>query len=261
MAATIRSKPRGSQPITRHPLFPAIVALWFGVLFGMGAIAIRPSTLESLASALHLDRLIPAAAPPLGSTAQLAFALSFTVTGVVTGFVLARRLGRDPAPSVQRSSSIPAPEWPGVALADAGAEPFGPVAFVEPATSFGKARPEDTADESSDGPLAALDIASLDVTGSSAREASLENAPPAPLQTAAQRIASADIQTLSHVELIERLAIAIDRRRQRIAVEAESVVSFPTKAVRRTTGEAPDVQQTEAALREALDTLQRMSRG
>ena len=261
MAATIRSKPRGNQPITRHPLFPAIVALWFGVLFGMGAIAIRPSTLESLASALHLDRLIPAAAAPLGSTAQLAFALSFTVTGAVIGFVLARRLGRDPAPSMQRSSSIPAPEWPGMALADAGAEPFGPVAFVEPPVAFEKARPDDTRNESPDGPLVALDIASLDVTGTNAQEAGLEIVQSAPPQTAAQRIASADIHTLSHVELIERLAIAIDRRRQCIATEAESVISFPTKDARRPAAEMPDVHQTEAALREALDTLQRMSRG
>src|SRR5690348_7996627 len=44
-----RTKARGKLPISRHPLFPATVALWFGALFGLGSLAIRPSALDSLA--------------------------------------------------------------------------------------------------------------------------------------------------------------------------------------------------------------------
>ena len=43
-----KRKQAPAKPITTHQLFPAVVALWFGALFGLGSLAVRPSLLESL---------------------------------------------------------------------------------------------------------------------------------------------------------------------------------------------------------------------
>ena len=65
-----RKSAKGKAPISRHPLFPAVVALWFGALFGLGSMAIRPGLIEDMVLAAGIDTLVPAAAPPLGMTAR-----------------------------------------------------------------------------------------------------------------------------------------------------------------------------------------------
>ncbi|MCJ2180664.1 hypothetical protein [Novosphingobium album (ex Hu et al. 2023)] len=87
-----RSKPGGNQPISRHPLFPVIVALWFGALCGAGSIAIPPALIERLVTALGIDHVLPMTAPPLGTTARILMALAMTGLGAVAGIVVARRL-------------------------------------------------------------------------------------------------------------------------------------------------------------------------
>jgi len=90
------------QPITRHALFPATVALWFGALFGLGSLAIRPSLLEQVVVAGGIDLIVPAAAPPLGMTARILLALAMGVTGSMLGLVLGARIARPKAELVQR---------------------------------------------------------------------------------------------------------------------------------------------------------------
>ncbi|WP_260928711.1 hypothetical protein [Novosphingobium sp. 9] len=85
------SQPNG-QPITRHPLFPAIVALWCAAAFGMGSLVLPVTMVEHAVSATHLDTVIPKAAPPLGATARILVALGLTCLGGLIGFVLARRI-------------------------------------------------------------------------------------------------------------------------------------------------------------------------
>lgn len=85
---------RNSQPIVRHPLFPAIVALWFAALFGLGSMAVRASLLESLVISSHLDLIVPQAAPPLGVTARVLVAAVMAIVGGLIGLFLARRLAR-----------------------------------------------------------------------------------------------------------------------------------------------------------------------
>ncbi|GGC29602.1 hypothetical protein GCM10011371_16400 [Novosphingobium marinum] len=97
MAEKNRKTSGGKQPITRHPLFPATVALWFGALFGLGSLAIRTSLLESVVIATGIDSIFAAAAPPLGSTARILLALAATGLGGIIGASIARRLAR-PAP-------------------------------------------------------------------------------------------------------------------------------------------------------------------
>jgi hypothetical protein len=89
-----KRKPARGKPITSHQLFPAVVALWFGALFGLGSLAVRPSLLERLVLASQIDLVVPAAAPPLGVTARVMVALSLTALGAIMGFVIARRIAR-----------------------------------------------------------------------------------------------------------------------------------------------------------------------
>lgn len=89
-----------SKPITSHQLFPAVVALWFGALFGLGSLAVRPSLLESVVMASRIDLVIPAAAPPLGVTARILLALGLAAVGSAIGLIIARRLAR-PRPEMR----------------------------------------------------------------------------------------------------------------------------------------------------------------
>ncbi len=83
-----------ARPITSHQLFPAVLALWFGALFGLGSLAIRPSLIEQAVIASKIDLVIPAAAPPLGVTARILIALVLSALGAVIGTMIARRIAR-----------------------------------------------------------------------------------------------------------------------------------------------------------------------
>lgn len=91
------TKQSKAQPITAHRLFPAIVALWFAALFGIGSFVVPVEMLESLVTATGLPRLVPAAAPPLGFTARAMVALALTGLGALAGVLVALRLRPRPA--------------------------------------------------------------------------------------------------------------------------------------------------------------------
>lgn len=74
--------------------------MWFGALFGLGSLAVRPSLLESLVIMSRIDLILPAAAPPLGITARILVALILAAIGCVIGIVIARRLAR-PKPELR----------------------------------------------------------------------------------------------------------------------------------------------------------------
>lgn len=90
------SRPEGkkAQPISRHPLFPAIVALWFAALFGLGSLMVSPALIERIVSATGLAKVLPMAAPPLGATARILFALALTGLGGLVGLVAGRRVAQ-----------------------------------------------------------------------------------------------------------------------------------------------------------------------
>lgn len=94
MSTQNRTNAKTKAPVSSHPLFPAIVALWFGALFGLGSLAVRPSLIESLVISSHLDVIVPMAAPPLGMTARILLALFMAMIGIVGGAVIARRIAR-----------------------------------------------------------------------------------------------------------------------------------------------------------------------
>jgi hypothetical protein len=109
----------GAEPISRHPLFPAIVALWFGALFGLGSIMISPSVIERLVLTAGIDRVIPMAAPPLGTTTRILLALAATGLGAVIGFFAARRLARPAAAPERHDDTLESGESVDFAPADA----------------------------------------------------------------------------------------------------------------------------------------------
>lgn len=94
------------QPITRHPLFPAIVALWFGALAGLCSVIVSSSTIEGIVLALGIEKVLPMAAPPLGTTMRILFALGMTGVGAAVGGLIARRIAR-PAPAMEANAQDP----------------------------------------------------------------------------------------------------------------------------------------------------------
>jgi hypothetical protein len=255
-----RTKRTGRQPISRHPLFPAIVALWFATLIGVGSLALSTSLIENLVLASHIDSLIPAATPPLGATARLMLAVMVGVPGGVMGWILAKRLGspkQAAGPQVFKVTDADlGAQWPGVAEAPTRAEP----AAIEPAPLLDPSSL--THDVEKEAPLPAAEMA-----------VEQEVIPAPSAHTAAQRIAAASLADLSHVELVERLAIALQRREELLgtapdetAETANPVLHFPDFADRRnarlalpTAQSRPVPQETEKALRAALAQLERMS--
>jgi len=88
-----RPKP-AATPVTAHRLFPAIVALWFAALLGIGSLVVPPEKLSALVGALGIPRLIHAAAPPLGFTARALLALVMAGAGAIFGVLIGRWITR-----------------------------------------------------------------------------------------------------------------------------------------------------------------------
>ncbi|WP_271079249.1 hypothetical protein [Aurantiacibacter sp. MUD61] len=86
------SRSGGKPPVSAHPAFPAVVALWFAALLGLGSLILPVQLIERLVTATGIASLIPAAAPPLGFTARAAIALVATILGALIGVVAARRV-------------------------------------------------------------------------------------------------------------------------------------------------------------------------
>lgn len=269
------------EPITRHPLFPAIVALWFAALLGVGSLALSTALLERLVIAAGIDTMITAAAPPLGIKARLAVSLAFGLLGAAIGWFLAKRVAEPTerrAPQVFKVADLDPPKaakpkpQPVLDPASLAAEPIAteapPVAapepelpelpeLIAPATESPEAIEVVAAEVTIEAEPAVVEIAPLVTEPFFAEPESRE-------PTAAERIAAADLAELSHVELIERLAIALQRREALSEAEEATgtthnpVVQFPDFADRRNARPAAP-QETEMALRQALSQLQRMS--
>jgi hypothetical protein len=105
-----RSQNANKVPVSSHPLFPAIVSLWFGALFGLGSLAIRRSLLESIILATQIDTIITSAAPPLGITIRILLALVMAVIGAIIGGILARMIARPKSAKVARRRKAGAPK-------------------------------------------------------------------------------------------------------------------------------------------------------
>ncbi len=104
---------RKGKPITENPLFPAVVALWFGALFGLGSLAIRVGLIEQVILAAKLDTIFAAAAPPLGVTARILLALVLAVFGAALGMWVARKIAAPkPVARERKRGATPAKDEP-----------------------------------------------------------------------------------------------------------------------------------------------------
>lgn len=229
MAEQIRKKPRGKQPITRHRLFPATVALWCGAI-------------PSLAGAV--------AAPRFG----VPLILGLGAIGALAGLFLARRIARPKTPAAPGTA---------VAVAESGSplwselrshrraleeEQQANLAFAEPPPPAIEREPEIldiTLAGSEPLPPEAWDAAVTEpgtepVTEpvpepvpEPAVEAAIAPPPQSRLESAAAiRLREADLEDLSHVELLERLALGLERRRGDVVpAGGDTAAAAPTSHV------------------------------
>lgn len=256
-----RTNQRGNTPIAWHPLFPAMLAVWFGALFGLGVLAVRVALIEKLAVASGIEALVPAAAPPLGMNARIVLALGFALTGGILGAVIGTLLARskpsaqarraeaaaakavppEPAIEARAAETGEAPSFIDISELDLGETGVLAPSFDEaPAPAAGEgdgARDEVediivTAPAPPQAPASAA--AAAEARPASRRAAAdptcfpLPAAFPVPGGAAAQRLAAADLDSLSHLELIERLALSLQKRREEAPVylDGPSVEAF-----------------------------------
>lgn len=244
--------------MTWHPLFPAMLAVWFGALFGLGILAVRTTLLEAVVLSFGIDGLIPAAAPPLGATARILLALAFAVTGGLIGgaigFLMARSRPDNVARRVEAAAAreaklaerelaeaAPATEPETLGFFDISQlkledelriepEPeIAPEPEAQPAVEIlGAEEPEFTAELK---PARAFERP-LDPVSFPLPESF-----PVPGGAAAARLTSASLDSLSHLELIERLALSLQKRREEAAagedtsetIEGEAEIVAPAK--------------------------------
>jgi hypothetical protein len=98
MAEDFSERRTEKAPISAHPAFPAIVALWFAALLGLGSLVLPLALLERLIAVTRVASLVPAAEPPLGFTARVGLALGASIAGAVVGLLLARKIANASAP-------------------------------------------------------------------------------------------------------------------------------------------------------------------
>ena len=210
------------MPIRQHRSFPAIVALWFGALFGLGSLAIRPSLLESLVVSAQIDRLIPAAAAPLGDTARILIALGLTAFGALLGAVIAWRIARPRREASEHQEVASLSEGPADQLsageesaADAQPQIPAPAELEAEQPVLGRRRgllalSEDESRDDYPGSAALLagapqilNIAEIDFAAPAQVAGAVADEPP---QTD-------DLEALDMVSLAERLVNSLDNRR------------------------------------------------
>ncbi|MFZ1742939.1 MAG: hypothetical protein WAT93_08800 [Pontixanthobacter sp.] len=79
-------------PISAHPVFPVVVALWFAALLGIGSLILPVIIFEKFAVATGLSSILDAAQPPLGTKARLIVAVFAALAGAVAGIIVARKV-------------------------------------------------------------------------------------------------------------------------------------------------------------------------
>ena len=247
MPANLRQMPPARLPVTHHHLFPAAFALWFAALLGLSSLAVRTALFEQGVLATGIERILPFAAPPLGHLARLLWALGIAAIGAGVGLVVAKLVAR-----MNGAAARVPPVPPGGDIFKVRARDAHPDAPAR--------RPVSARDELADAPPIPLPKVQASAGPRLAwceAEAEPEPvatppfpaAPPKPV-TAAERIARAHPAELSPVELMERLAIAMQRR------EARRDGACPTPANHSPEGHAASADDERIATIESLrDTL------
>lgn len=103
-----KRKSGASTPVSAHRAFPAIVALWFAALLGIGSLVLPMALFERIAEATGLASIFPAAQAPVGLTARLMIALAMGALGALAGIEIARKIAASaaPKPMARRAGSL-----------------------------------------------------------------------------------------------------------------------------------------------------------
>lgn len=108
----MNDKPRrqaaGQSPVSAHPAFPVIVALWFAALLGLGSLVLPTALFERFITGSGLAEVYEAARPPLGVTARIAIALAAAALGALAGIAIARKVSaaNTPQPVTRRAAAL-----------------------------------------------------------------------------------------------------------------------------------------------------------
>ncbi len=226
MAQQNHKQARRSQPASTHPLFPALVTVWFAALLGLGILAVEPSLIDAQILASRLDTLVPFASPPLSMTGRIVLALLFAAIGAIVGARVARLVAPRKRDADEGHTVAAADETDPHALALCGfelAEQEAPPAasdlaleqFDEPVPATEAADIPQVITEPEAEPAGFLEVQPLASTP-------IRQAAKVPEGSGAQRIASGDLGDLSPVEMLERLALSIQQR-ERSGLAAPSV--------------------------------------
>lgn len=121
------AKPATQVPVSAHPLFPAIVALWFAALLGIGMLVLPQALFDRVGVATGLGEI--------GFTFRLGFALAAGLIGALLGYTLARKLATGPVPAKPRS--------PSAAARSSNSETRKPISAMEELGSDGLDEPVD----------------------------------------------------------------------------------------------------------------------
>ena len=126
-------KSAGQPPVSAHPAFPVIVAVWFAALLAIGSLVLPLAMFESLAISSGLADSFAAAQPPLATGARIAVAIVAAMLGALLGVFVARKV--------------------------AAATARGPLARSAGASRFSPKRPISAHDELDEEGIDALEIA------------------------------------------------------------------------------------------------------
>lgn len=154
-------------PISSHPIFPVVVAIWFAALLGFGSLILPVVLFEKFFAVTGIASLFPAAQAPLGMTARLLIACAAGLVGAGAGVFVARKASASRSQPVRRrfrsgSSADPAAKRPISALEEFGTEGLDEPVDEKPAYKLqlaGKRRSLAVTDDS--GPSDFLEFAPL----------------------------------------------------------------------------------------------------
>jgi len=226
--------------LSAHPLFPAVIALWFGSLFGLGSLAVRPVLLEALVLKYHFDVILPLAAPPLGIKARLLLASAMAIGGGMLGHAIGRAIARTMPETGKMHharqtmfSSLAehgqeGPQLPGLPITVNESPLHGGQPQILDVTEFDLAQDAAGEDFPPEQPLSEVlpqEPAPLAVCVSAPAGAE----PGEPASVSERPAARPPEGMMSHADLIERLAFAMRRRHARMAL-ARSSESVPAAA-------------------------------
>ncbi len=211
----VSSNKQAKAPISSHPAFPAIVALWFGALLGIGSLIVPAAVFEQMFAISGLIEIVPATRAPLEFTAQLGIAGAGTALGALAGLLLARKVAGARLRQGRSTGSEDNFPW---------AKP--PICALEELGAHSLDQPVEE-----EGPVEQATDESVDV----APQAFAQNPP---IGMSAEQLIRGPLDELGIVQLVERFALALQQRPASAlhAQKAASAVALP----------APDLPNEDA---------------